>query len=144
VSLVGDALNAILAVGGLLVDGFALWFSLLGLSGYKTRLRNEPAVRFHAAKALTARRPWDMYLDALEGALARLTSWIGERARLMPKDGDRGDWDKSANWCLTLTMIYPFVFLLTSWLAGGTRTVGEVEFLPPLEDFQSRCARSWC
>ena len=100
---------------------------------YKARLENESTIRDKAAKALTAPGPLALYLRTLEAALDTLTRWMGKRVRLFPGDGERGDWGKSAGWCFTLAMIYPFIFLLVAWLFGGTGTVGEVEFLPPPE-----------
>ena len=123
----------VISVLGAAFSGGVYW----NRDNFKRRLKDEPAIRFDAAKALTAPKPWDMYLGALEGALDTLTSWMGERARLVPKGGSRGAWGKSANWCFVLAMIYPFVFLLTSWLFGGTGTIGEVEFLPPPEAFSA-------
>ncbi len=105
----------VISVLGAAFSGSVYW----NRDNFKRRLRDEAAIRFDAAKALTAPKPWDMYLGALGGALDRLTSWMGKRARLAPKDGSRGEWGKSANWCFILAMIYPFVFLLTSWLFGA-------------------------
>ncbi|MEM7044939.1 MAG: hypothetical protein AAF543_19200 [Pseudomonadota bacterium] len=129
-SLDGDTLNLIFAAGGFLVGLFALWLALFGYGGYKARLENEPPIQDKAARALTAPGPLTAYLRTLEIALDALNGWMGKRARLMPEDGDPGAWGGSLNWCLTLAMIYPFVFFLVSWLFGGTGTVGAFEFLP--------------
>ena len=60
--LFGDTLNLILTIGVFFVGLFALWLSLLGVGGYKARLRNEEAIRFDAAKALAAPKSWNIYL----------------------------------------------------------------------------------
>ena len=124
-------LGLILAVPLSMFSGGVFWL----IERYKTRLQNELPIRFAAIRALTAPGPLIFYLRHLEGSLNMLDRLMGKRARLRFRASDRGDWWQSWAVCAGIAAVYPSIFLIITWMLGGTSNIGGIEILPPQEFF---------
>lgn len=112
-------LAIVVAILGAVFSG--AWF--FGYQHYHRRLETSAGKRLEAAQMLFAPSGWAYYLAWLRCILNSLDRWMGsldEVGRLFSR-------------CVMLAFVYPFVFLIISWLVGGSATIGNAELMPPTE-----------
>jgi len=110
-------LAIVVAILGAVFSG--AWF--FGYQHYHGRLETSAGTRLEAAQMLFAPSGWAYYLAWLRRILSNLDRWMGTLDEV----------GQLFSWCLKLAFMYPFIFLIISWLVSGSATIGNTELMPP-------------
>lgn len=111
-------LGIVVAILGAVFSG--AWF--FGYQHYRQRLKESAGKRLEAAQLLFAPKGWAYYLAWLRRVLNNLDLWMGS----LDKVG------QLFSRCVSLAFIYPFVFLIISWLVNGSATIGNAQLIPAI------------